>query len=230
MSWIFYDCPELGRLNRQVVIMDTTGNKPKRGIYFVGVIFIILAVAFGAMHPQFAPIKADLDAPKIMGVVGGFFVLVLLIERTAEIFITILRGSEAEGLKEKISELAKEIEKAELVIKAMPAGSTAALEAANKEAKQKQDELRKNKAELVTNQSDTKYKALLMSFFLSAIVCAGGVGILNTIVEIDPGRVCVNYLRGIDIVLTAGLLAGGSDAFHQFVRALETIFANIKNK
>jgi hypothetical protein len=55
-------------------------------------------------------------------------------------------------------------------------------------------------------------------------VCAGGVGILPSILNIDRAAPNFEFMRGVDIVMTAGLLASGSDAIHQFVRALQKFF------
>jgi hypothetical protein len=84
--------------------------------------------------------------------------------------------------------------------------------------------------ELTAYQSETKIIALLIGFSVSIIVCSGGIGILNTIVVADPTRGNLRFLRGIDIVLTSGLLAGGSDSFHQVVSALENFFESTKSK
>ena len=68
--------------------------------------------------------------------------------------------------------------------------------------------------------------ALLVGFTISAIACCGGIGILDNVITTTNAD--KTFIRAIDILLTSGLLAGGSDAFHQFVRALETFFQNAK--
>ncbi len=46
--------------------------------------------------------------------------------------------------------------------------------------------------------------------------------------EVKPRQ--ESFLRAVDIVLTAGLISGGSDAFHQFTSALEKFFKQSKAK
>jgi hypothetical protein len=84
-----------------------------------------------------------------------------------------------------------------------------------------------NKAKaLAKYQAETKGYSLLTGFALSVVVCSAGVGLLGVIVETTGDN--KYFLRGVDIILTSGLIAGGSDAFHQFVSALETFFVKSK--
>jgi hypothetical protein len=166
----------------------------------VSVLFVV--VLYWSMHPQSAPIRGDLKFDTILGMLGGLFVLVLLIERATEIAIAIWREARTQRLRQEIDTLAK--------------NSTATDAEANKAA------------ELLAYQAETKGIALLIGFALSVIACAGGIGILDTIVDTTGAN--ERFMRGIDIILTSGLLAGGSDAFHQFVRALESFFENSRKK
>jgi len=167
--------------------------------------FLVLALLavitiVSSLHPQKAPIKSDLQFQAVMGVLGGIFVIVLLVERATEIAISIWRQSGSDPLKERIGLLMKD-----------PAKSV---------------ELSEVTTELSKYQAETKNIALLIGFSISVIVCSAGVGLLTTI--IDDNEANKGFLRGIDILLTSGLIAGGSDGFHQFVSALETFFTESK--
>lgn len=163
---------------------------------------LLIVVLYWSAHPQSAPVKTDLKLDIILGALGGLFVLVLLIERATEIVISIWREAQTEKLQKAVEASAK------------------APSAAN--------DLATNTTSLIEYQADTKGIALMIGFGMSVVACAGGVGILKTIV--DTTHADPNFMRGIDIVLTSGLLAGGSDSFHQFVRALETFFGNSRKK
>jgi len=80
--------------------------------------------------------------------------------------------------------------------------------------------------EIAKYQAETKGYSLLVGFTLSVIVCSAGIGLLGEIIDSRNGS--PEFFRGVDIILTSGLIAGGSDAFHQFVRALETFFTKSK--
>lgn len=164
-------------------------------------ILTIVVIIF-SVNPQLAPIFSDLTMQKVLAALGGIFVIVLLVERATEIVIFIWRQVPTDQLKEKLSALMCDPAKAE------DATATA--------------------KELVKYQTETKGLSLLVGFALSIVVCSAGVGLLGEIVDIKKGN--KYFLRGVDIVLTSGLIAGGSDAYHQFVRALETFFTKSKEK
>jgi cytochrome c biogenesis protein CcdA len=164
--------------------------------------FIVIGYSY---YPLAAPLKNDLTIQTIFGALGGIFILVLLIERVTEIAIAILREALAERIKGELAALQSD---------PLRAGVTEA----------------EANAKLIAYQAETKVIALLIGFSLSIIVCSAGIGILNTIVVIDSTMGNLRFLRGIDITLTSGLLAGGSDSFHQFISALENFFESTKSK
>lgn len=164
---------------------------------------VILVVVF-SVNPLVAPIKSDLAFSTIMTSLGGVFVIVVLVERVTEIAITIWRQSDADQIKTEIENL-----------KGDPAGVA---------------ELLPKEKFLASYQAETKSIALLVGFTISIVVCCAGVGLLGSIVEISAGPGNVNFLRGVDILLTSGLIAGGSDGFHQFVTTLETFFSESKRR
>ena len=158
-------------------------------------ILTIVVIIF-SVNPRSAPIISDLTLQDVLVALGGIFVIVLLVERVTEIVVSIRYQATTDQLEEELSAL-----------KGVPA------KAADAMAKAK--ELAKYKAE-------TKGFSLLFGFTLSIVVCSAGVGLLGEIIDITKGN--VQFLRGVDIVLTSGLIAGGSDEYHQFVRALEKFF------
>ncbi len=161
---------------------------------------LVIVIMYGIVNPQFAPVRDDLNLASILGVLGGLFILVLLIERATEIAIAIWREPHARKKHIIVEDLTKSA--------AEPA------------------KLDLEKSLLLDYKSETKSIALLIGFSLSVVACAGGIGILDAIVDIEGAD--QGFMRGIDIVLTSSLLAGGSDAFHQFVRALEDFFGSAR--
>ena len=166
----------------------------------IGILTIIIIIF--SLNPQFTPILSDLTLKKVLAALGGLFVIVLLVERATEIVISIWRHEPTEQLKVKIFALKRDPKSAATVM----------------------DEEKK----LTKYQAETKGNALLISFTLSIIVCSAGVGLLGEIIDTTKGN--MQFIRGVDIVLTAGLISGGSDSFHQFVRAIETFFNESKKK
>jgi len=164
----------------------------------IGILTIVIIIF--SVNPQSAPIVPNLTLQKVLAALGGIFVIVLLVERATEIVISIWRQVPTDKLKRELSVLTSDPTKAE---------------AAAVKVK-----------ELVEYQAETKGLSLLTGFAISIVICSVGVGLLGELIDITKGN--PHFLRGVDIVLTSGLIAGGSDAFHQFVRALETFFTKSK--
>ncbi len=165
---------------------------------------VVLVVLF-SINPQSAPFRPALTMQTLATSLGGLFMIVLLIERATEVFVTLVRDG-ASGSGSLGDAPAKDSTPAELGTSASNAITA------------RDDEY----------QRHTKRLALLFGFTLSIAVCSAGVGLLGTLLE--PGEANASFLRGLDIVLTSALLAGGSDAFHQFVRALETFFTESRRR
>jgi len=164
-------------------------------------ILTIVVIIF-SVNPQLAPVISGLTLEKVLVALGGIFIIVLLVERVTEIVVSIWWEEKTDQLTEELSAL-----------KGDPA------KAADATAKAK---------ELAEHKAKTKRFSLLFGFALSIVVCSAGVGLLGEIIVIDITKGNKQFLRGVDIVLTSGLIAGGSDEFHQFVRALEMFFITQK--
>jgi cytochrome c biogenesis protein CcdA len=170
-------------------------------IKFVVLALLTFIVIGYSYHPLVAPLKSDLTIQNILGSLGAIFILTLLIERVTEIAVAISREASTKKIKGEIAALQSDPLRADV-----------------------------KEAELIAYKSETKTIALLIGFSLSIIVCSAGIGILSAIIVNDSKTANTRFLRGIDIVLTSGLLAGGSDSFHQFVSALENFFESTKSK
>ncbi len=155
-----------------------------------------------SVYPQQAPIKSEFSLEEVFGALGAIFVIVLLVERVTEIVNAIWRQPHADSIKTEIEALSKDAAKSAEVLE--------------------------RTKELTTYKAETKSISLLVGFSISIIVCAAGVGLLSTI--LDVSEACTGFIRGVDILLTSGLIAGGSDGFHKFVSALEAFFAESKKR
>jgi hypothetical protein len=80
--------------------------------------------------------------------------------------------------------------------------------------------------------SETKRAAMLAALALSMLVALSGVRIIETIVELKS---TANFFSravwyGVDIVVSAGLMAGGADLFHQVAGVLTTGLTQLRTK
>ncbi len=172
----------------------------------VGILVVIAIIA--SAYPRSAPIKPILDINHMFGALGSVFMIVLLVERATEIVITVWRQTETEMKKAHINSLNLEISK-------KPQADLSA-------------ELLAEQKRLASYQTETKRIALLTGLTISVLLCATGVGLLEVV--IDRADAEIGFIRFADIVLTSGLIAGGSDGFHKFVSTLETFFIESKKK
>jgi hypothetical protein len=86
---------------------------------------------------------------------------------------------------------------------------------------------------------DLRPVAAQIGIVLGVVISVSGIRILETLVEVTPCTAtltenCVNssaqFLFGFsDILLTAGLLAGGANALHPFIEAIAGLGSRLKN-
>jgi hypothetical protein len=84
-------------------------------------------------------------------------------------------------------------------------------------------------AELLAYKATTKRLALWLGFVLALLLCAGGVGVLESVL-VKPSGGGADFFRALDILFTAGLLAGGSDGWHQWIAMIDAFFRRKKDE
>ncbi len=164
-------------------------------------VVLLAIIILGACHSWEVPFRKELSLKNIMGSLGALFVIVLLVERATEILIGIWRAPKSAKMERDAARMAAEPEKHEAM----------------------QHDLRLYK-------TGTKGIALLIGFTISIVVCVAGVGLFSDLLDLSQAdeEWQVGLLRGLDILLTSSLIAGGSDGFHQFTSAIETFFRRSK--
>lgn len=165
-------------------------------------VLFMVAIGISSWKPVWVPLRGDLTLQSVVGALGGLFVIVLLVERLTEIVIAVWRRPKAEVMKTEIKQMAKD--------------------------SSKETEKFQKQRSLTEYQTETKSLALWIGYGISVLVCCSGVGVLDSLLQISAGNTI--FLRGVDIVLTAALIAGGSDGFHQFMAALESFFKETKDR
>lgn len=174
----------------------------KQFITTLVLLFLLGFVIYHSYDPKEVPVRTDLTFGMVLSALGGLLILTLLIERLTEIPISISRDVGKKKLEGEIESLKDQPEK-----------------------------LAKKKEELVIYKAETKSIALLIGLSISIIVCAAGIGILKTIVDTThPDNFSDSYLRGVDILLTSGLLSGGSLPFHDFVNVIQEFFGRARDQ
>jgi hypothetical protein len=147
-----------------------------------------LAWCWSAAASISAPFRADAGSV-VLGSLPGLGVLVVLVERSTEVAINAVR-TEASSLESRKTLL-------------------------EKGQRNSEPEYVDITAKLEKYKAGTQQLSLLIGLALGVLVACTGVGMLNSILtdKLIPEELQLRRLA--DIILTAGVLAGGSQAFHE---------------
>ena len=151
----------------------------------------VVAICWSASPDIAAPFKAELGS-SVPSIIAGMGVLVVLVERATEVVVNAVRMEET-IMTTKLSRMEQQLE-------------------------QSGPEYSVLKERLERYKLGTQRLSLLVGLALGVFIGCTGVGILANILNLEVA--VPRYLqlrRAVDILLTAGLLAGGSQAFHENV-------------
>ncbi|CAI2319262.1 hypothetical protein BBM19_04025 [Vibrio parahaemolyticus] len=141
-------------------------------------------------------LRNNLDPKTTFSILTSFFILVVLVERTTELYITMTRKPERKKLELKLKNFREPVE-----------GSKPFSEAKN---------------ELSDFNIETLKLASAFSFIVSLLIAIVGVNFLSQLV-VDPKGVSLGF-RVVDTILTASLLAGGTKSFHKITSGVDRYF------
>ena len=139
---------------------------------------------------------------------GSLLLVALFLERALEVFITTWRGPDAAECDRRAEARRVQLEE----LKAQPQPNQAQLTAAVNALEQAEQER-------TTYKSQTQRLALWTGLTLGLLVSAVGIRTLQTLVTpeglstLPQGQVVV--LHVVDVLLTGGLIAGGSEGIHK---------------
>lgn len=165
--------------------------------------FFVGLMVVSSLHPMVVSIKGEFGLESVFGVLGAIFVVILLVERATEIVIVVWRDEKAGLLKQELDN-------------ALLVGD--------------ENTISDKRQRLFKYKTTTKRIAILLNLSIAMVVCAAGVGLFNTIFDIRTDTESRQLLRFVDIFLTSGLIAGGSEGFHSFTSALDAFFVESKKR
>ncbi|MHC4435036.1 MAG: hypothetical protein ACYTBS_24630 [Planctomycetota bacterium] len=161
--------------------------------------------------------KAD-NTDHLWPLLASLGIIAIIIERSLEIFLTAFRAQRSEemdleirGIKDRIS-------------KASPGGQKASKLTESLEGLQ-QKKLKRS--------SGTRVYSLWSGLFVGILVSAVGIRSLQTLIDPEAFREADSYQRAlftlVDVLLTGGILAGGSDGIHKLVEVLRAFLDKSRN-
>ena len=166
-------------------------------IIFVVVIFlavVVLMVSFNVAG--LVSLDYELTSDDYIKILTAMFFIALLVERFIEVTITVSRSKEKNVLRADLKMATEQ----------------------NDNAKQK--ELRDS---LFTHRNDTEKQAMKVGFLIGILLGLAGVQILGSLFDATYLQGIQKYLfKGMDILLTAALIAGGSNG----VKQVTSLFKN----
>ncbi len=194
---MFADTTPAGRLKRRVFSL----------VLFAA--FLILLALFALMVTSLDFLPGEELTDKLWNRVWVLGTITIILERSLEILMTTWRGADARALTEEIQILEDE----KRLYEEQKGG------AALHEMRRLQQKMAPLKKELGTYKQDTLRYAMWVGLGLGCLAAALGVDLIRALaVNYDDlywvQKVLVAF---VDILLTGGLLAGGSDLFHKFI-------------
>ena len=186
--------------------------------WFPLILLVIIAV-MGWLLMDGASIAFDpekLSVDRIALLLGALIVISAFIERFLEVFVNAWRGFGSEQINHEI-ELAQAIIDDENATEGDREAAEEA-KAANLEAKW-------------VYTLKTRHGSSLAAIFLGAIVALLGVHALEPLVDITKlSGTQLHLFKTFDVVLTAGLIGGGTDGLHKLMSTITTVLDETKKR
>lgn len=188
-------------------------TRPKTWIDFLcKVAAVALVVMVIIRQPDPAQFK-EIVPTTVFGLLGALFVIALFMERAMEVYIATTRAPEAAEMDWKIKEQKESIK----TLKASdPAGNT----------EKEQDALKQIEKERMEYKLETMRISLWWATLLGLLISAAGVRTLGTFVEQSTLNALPEFQRAMfyamDVIITGGLIAGGSDGIHKMTKVYTT--------
>ena len=214
------------------VLSQSGSEKPVRQLrYLIPLIVVLAALSLPLwLTPEQVAVKS-LGVTEFLKLLASPLLIALLLERSLEVFVTTWRGAKATDLSLEVKHSKDRITKLRELEKAEPGKREADLTtavAALEQARQME----------AAHKCQTKQFALWAALTLGILVSAVGIRTLQPLIEADAlsklAEVQMGSLRIIDVLLTGGLIAGGSEGIHKFTQvykdSMQITSDNIKSR
>ncbi|MBQ4822075.1 hypothetical protein [Aquimarina sp. MMG016] len=189
-----------------------------KALYKNPIALILIAVTVGAfifLKDQLPALDlSQLTPTNIIAVLGYITVVMLIVEQFIEIFVNDPDEKNKMQRKQRIADICKEVE-------------NETLEQATK------DKLLSEKIELegqnITRGLKRKQRILIINFGIGLLLAFSGFRILSgflfeTSLNSGASETQLTLVQSIDIILTAGIIAGGSDRVHRLIKRIKANF------
>ena len=185
----------------------------------LGLLLAILVLTLAIQYCAVTLTFSNASLPVVTQLFGVLFTVALFLERSLEVFVNVWREADATQLELKVKDAQDSIDRAAAANQAIAANqqqlTSAMADRANAASK------------LEAYRSHTQKLALWCAFIAGITVSAIGVRTLGTFVDPASTRALASAGHAVqrfafdfvDIWLTGGLLAGGSEGIHKLTQA-----------
>ncbi|HHP0447692.1 hypothetical protein ACPV5H_00490 [Vibrio harveyi] len=180
----------------------------------VALYFVYQCIDPGTQNSQLAlashctvGMRNDLDITTIFSILGGYFILVVLVERMTQVFVLLTRMPQRDTLKANVDKCRDN---------------------ASLSPEERERQLSETQDELSSYRQKTRDISVLFSLSVSILLCATGVGILNDLLVVT--KVQTWQIRIVDIALTASLISGGTNSFNKISSTVDAYFTRTKDR
>lgn len=176
-------------------------------LFFITIFSLVIFESLGPINFK------EVSQSQIISLLTSLFVIAAFLERAIEVYISTSRGPGAMQLDNEIAKINYQLE----------------TQADSTELKSR---LMKVKQERELYRLETKKKSLWVGLLFGVLISAVGIRTLGVLVAglDDLKYFQQQVLNIIDVLLTGGLLAGGSDGLHKFAQVYNSYMNNLNQK
>ncbi|OUS26839.1 hypothetical protein A9Q99_16615 [Gammaproteobacteria bacterium 45_16_T64] len=180
------------------------GLRTNSWLFMLLVVLCVLVPIFGLT----VPVKFnEVTIENVIKLLATIFVVTLFMERAQEVILTTLRARSSEILElairkhKRVIQRIKRIDPDQVVDEAL------------------YDRLEEARVEKMEYRSYTRVLALRLGLLLGLLISIAGVRSLGVLVDqatlLELGRIQLALFNVVDVLLTGGVIAGGSDGIHK---------------
>ncbi len=209
----------------------------------IAIILIVLAIAaYVYFEEQFPPVDlSNLDPGNVIAMLGYISVIMLIVEQFIEIFIDDPGEKEKKRCKDRIADIDKYMEDMDAPIDPMMIDPEEPLTDKEGDGKIKEEDRKiavmvKEKKGLEERLVDHGLKrhrrTTIIAFAIGLVLSFSGLRLISGIIFSEPEteaelfKIQVTIIQSIDIVLTAGIIAGGSGRMHRLLKRIKATIGN----
>ncbi len=184
---------------------------------YLTIFIVILLVLVGITiwgNPQGIPLNR-IQPADVLQIIMVLFVIALFLERAMDVFLTTWRAPQSEQLAVEIAALKENLEQ-------------------RPNDEELMGQKREKEAELNQFKRTTRTIAMWTGFILGMIVALAGIRALFPLVDAHGFQTIPAWqqtlFRLLDVLITGGLLAGGSDGIHKLAEVYRAFMESTKQK